>query len=1112
VGGDVPGWLQEAVGVFGEECKLKLAGPGEREAAIRAPLETLLRAVGERLRLPAVFHDEVRDTERRVRPDYGVSVAGAITGYIEVKAPGHTIDPSQFTGHDKLQWERQRDLPNLVYTNGTHWRLYRDTELLAGPVVLDGGDLATAGRKLLASSGLESLLTNFLRWKPAPITSVTALVRAVAPLTRLLRGEVIDQLTAERKAIARGADKYAQPFTGLARDWRAMLFPQANDATFADGYAQAVTFALLLARTEGISLVSQPLHEIGAALGHEHSLMGKALQLLTDDVAADFRVTLDLLVRVIGAVDWSRVRSGGHDTYLELYEHFLELYDNELRKQSGSYYTPRDVVEQMVRLAEEALVARLGKTAGFRDPEVLTVDPAMGTGTYLQTILERVARETAQRDGPGAVAGAVTQAAERLVGFEIQMGPYAVAELRTADMLASHSATAPPGGMHLYVTDTLDDPYISQTQIGYGLQLIAASRRKANKVKARANVTVVIGNPPYKELAVGQGGWVEHGGQEHGKRTRAILEDFFVAGAGRFKAKLKNLYIYFWRWATWKVWESTTTEPDGDAGIVCFISTSGYIGGQPFTGMREYLRRHASEGWIIDLTPEGQTPDVPTRIFPGVRQPLAIGLFLRTPDTGDQFPATIHYRTVTGLQADKFAALAAIHLDDDGWREARSGWTEPFTAAAAGGWDIYPALSDLMPWYSPGVFPTRTWVYAPNAETLRRRWNILMGETDPQTQSKMFKEGPDATLDKASPPLPGDDTHRTTSSSLRLDRVTQPNPIRVGYRSFDRQWVLPDSRILDRPRPDLWAARIPGQVFVSELHTGMNSPGPGVVFTALIPDFHHFKGSGGGRTLPYLHPDGSPNIAPGLTGALSVRLDRDVTDADVLAYIAGLVAHPAYTRTFTDELTAPGIRVPFTADPELWTRTVKLGQQVIWLHTYGAAFTRPDRPANDIRLPSGDVRQPLCTKPITSMPESISYDAEHSTLLLGSGEFAPVRREVVEYTVGGRNVVKSWFDYRKKDPGGRRPTPLDRLYATAWDADWTTEAIDLFTVLTRLVQLEPAQADLLGHVLAGDLLTMNDLRVAGTHWPVSQQDRKPQFSYKSLRLGDSPHGQGTLDE
>ncbi len=473
--GEAPAWLRDAVSVFGEECRQKLSGPGEREAAIRYPLETLLRTVGENIGVRAVFHDEVRDTGRRVRPDYGVSVGGAINGYIEVKAPGHQLDPAKFTDHDRDQWERQRDIPNLIYTNGTQWRLYRDSQLLTGQVDLAGGELDEAGLGLLAPVGLEWLLTNFLRWKPAPITSVGALVRAVAPLTRLLRGEVIDQLIAERKVIAAGADKYAQPFTGLARDWRALLFPQASDETFADGYAQTVTFALLLARTQGIDVAGQPLHEVGAALGHEHSLMGKALQLLTDDVAADFRVTLDMLVRVVGAVDWSRVRSGARDMYLHLYEHFLDLYDHNLRKKSGTYYTPREVVEEMVRLAEDALVAGLSKPGGFSDPDVLTVDPAMGTGTYLHTILERVARNAAQKNGLGAVSGAVTQAAERLVGFELQMGPYAVAELRTADMLESHKATPPPGGMHLYVTDTLDDPYAPQHLLGSGMQLIADS-------------------------------------------------------------------------------------------------------------------------------------------------------------------------------------------------------------------------------------------------------------------------------------------------------------------------------------------------------------------------------------------------------------------------------------------------------------------------------------------------------------------------------------------------------------------------------------------------------------------------------------------------------------
>ena len=135
---EAPTWLRDAVSTFGADCRAKLDGPGDREAAIRSPLESLLRAVGQQLGVPAVFHDEVRDAERRVRPDYGVSVAGVISGYVEVKAPERPIDPAGFFGHDRDQWERQRDLPNLIYTNGTEWRLYRDGEPVGEPVTLAG--------------------------------------------------------------------------------------------------------------------------------------------------------------------------------------------------------------------------------------------------------------------------------------------------------------------------------------------------------------------------------------------------------------------------------------------------------------------------------------------------------------------------------------------------------------------------------------------------------------------------------------------------------------------------------------------------------------------------------------------------------------------------------------------------------------------------------------------------------------------------------------------------------------------------------------------------------------------------------------------------------------
>lgn len=393
--------MGELVSGFGAACKAKLAGPGDREAAIRTPLEQLLTGYAETLGLKAVPYDEVRDPSRAVRSDHAIDVDGLITGYVEAKKPGDSIDPESFTGHNREQWRRQRDLPNLIYTNGVEWRLWRDGELIRDPVRLTGGRLERAGTALAPTDEeLELLLTDFLRWKPAPIMSVVALTRAVAPLTRLLRSEVLDQLVGERDAVAQGAAEYEQPFLGLARDWRQLLFPTATDDVFADGYAQAVTFALLLARTEDIDLGGLSLHDIGSALGAEHSLMGRALQLLTDNVAQDFKVTLDLLVRLVAAIDWARVRAGRQDTYLHLYERFLEVYDPELRKQSGSYYTPHEVVSQMVRLAEQLLQSRFAKPTGYADPAVWTLDPAMGTGTYLHQVITRAADAGVSRTGP----------------------------------------------------------------------------------------------------------------------------------------------------------------------------------------------------------------------------------------------------------------------------------------------------------------------------------------------------------------------------------------------------------------------------------------------------------------------------------------------------------------------------------------------------------------------------------------------------------------------------------------------------------------------------------------------------------------------------------------
>lgn len=1074
------------VSQYGASVKGKLTGPGEREAALITPLDTFLTAMSEALDVKGVsLHSETRDADRQVRPDFSVSVEGMTVGHIEVKAPDKSIAPTSFRGHDKRQWEKQKDLPNVLYTNGSEFRLYRDGKPVGQPVVLAGGDLTQAGPALTAPSGFDDMLRTFLGWKPLPIKSMSALVRAIAPITRLLRHEVLDQLRTEAGSIAAGGKKAKQPFHGLAKDWRRLLFPDATDETFADGYAQTVTFALLLARSQGRSVTKGSLHDVGNDLQAGNVLMGTALKLLTDPVAEDF-VTLNVLTRVVEAVDWSAIRSRKGDPFLHLYEDFLEQYDNTLRKQTGTYYTPQTVVDSMVRLVEDCLV-QIGVADGYNDDAVNLVDPAMGTGTFLERVIDHVAERAAADNGRGAVPAAVAEAITRLYGFEIQMGPYSVAEMRMADVLRKHGATMTERP-RLFVTDTLDDPYEHVQDLGYGLSAITENRRAANAVKTTTRVTVVLGNPPYRERAEGLGGWVEDGsGVVEGKPP---LDAFRAEGNGKHERHLKNLYIYFWRWATWKVWEST---PDDETGVVCFITTSGYLTGPGFKGMRAYLRRNASRGWIVNLTPEGQTPDVPTRIFPGVRQPLCIGIFVREPNTDPTSPAEVMSISLHGCQQAKFDALSALSLTDGGWASVREGWDAPFTPAATSNWDRYPAMGDLIPWVGPGIKASRTWVFAPSRAVLDQRWRSLTAAQDRSEKQQLLKVSPGVDVDRHPDRLPGADTTQFTAAiEKELPAQTAPAVVEVGYRSFDRQYVLPDSRLMQRPGP-LWHARVDGQIFAIEQHAHPIDSGPGLVFTHLIPDLHHFKGSEGGRALPMLQPDRAPNTAPGLLDALSAAFGRRVTGEDLYAYLAAVIAHPGYTATFVDELTTPGIRVPLTAEPDLFWEAVDLGRYLLWCHTFGTRFTDPERPAGKVRYrPADAVSGPTLSQAITQMPESMGYDESAEQVSIGTGVVDNVTEAVWEYAVGGKRVLGSWFNYRKANPGGRRSSPLDEMNESTWPSAWNGDLLDLITVLDRVTRAEKKQADLLSRVLASDVLDTGTLASRGVTWPTTNADRKPR--------------------
>ncbi|GGT80948.1 type ISP restriction/modification enzyme [Actinomadura citrea] len=1087
----VPEWLERAVADFARACQERLAGgAGGAEAAIRSPLEQLMREAGAQFGLDVVMHGEAPLADLGVRLDYAVRVNGAVTGYLEVKRPGTSLDPEGFRGHNHRQWNRLKKLPLLIYTNGNEWRLYKSGRLVE-KANLDGNLEAPGHPILISDSALERILIDFLRWTPPPIVSVDDLVETVAPLCRLLRQFVVDQMALEKKAVREGADEWRQPFSGLARDWRSLLFPTVSDTVFADYYAQTLTFSLLLARSEGIDVAGADMNAISVQLraGQTHELMGKALQLLTESATDQLSDLLDLLRRVIGAVDWHRVRRGERDAYLHLYESFLNMYDPELRQNSGVYYTPREVVDSMVRLTGEILANRLNTPDKFLAPTVTTVDPAMGTGTYLHAIIEQTAQQVTDRQGPGSVPSAISSLAERLMGFEKQMGPYAVAEMRAVDLMRSYNAKLPQHGMHMYVTDTLDDPFVAVPSIASAYEPIARSRRRANDVKGKIPVTVVIGNPPYRRAAEGQGGWAESGGCGR----RAPLDRFRMTGNGRMEYVLKSQYIYFWAWATWKVFESLD---NGHHGVVAFITPAGYLKGPGFKGMRRYLRQTCSEGWVINVTPEGMEPDVSTRVFPGVRQTLAIGIFVRRRTGVDSdTPADLYFSEVTGQRDDKYRRLKNISITDSSWRHIRNDWDAPFTPTSESSWDDYPALGDLFPWTTTGITSNRRWVYAPSPDILRRRWAVLVGERNPTRKSVLLKRTVDRDIDSKVEPLNG---YLPNPKNLREETEPCPEPRRVAYRFLDRQWIIPDRRVIDRPRPNLWAAEVRGQVFISEQHSQPIGPGPAVTFAGLIPETHHFKGSEGGRVIPMMHPDGSGNVAPSLLQALGREYGKSVSVEELTAYIAAVVSHPLFTTRFLDELQTPGVRVPITRTSKLFDQAVHLGQELLWAVTYGATAADIDqgRPPNAIAFSSGDARRIVNVSSMGDrLPEHISYDEAAQIVHVGKAGFGPVTRLMWDYSVSGMRVIKHWFGYRKAEPGGRRTSPLDDIYIDRWPYEWVQEFNELLTALRRIVDLEEAQALTLEAILNGPVITAGELARAGVRFPRTDRERQPRANH-----------------
>ncbi|MFJ9120435.1 type ISP restriction/modification enzyme [Streptomyces sp. NPDC102394] len=367
--------------------------------------------------------------------------------------------------------------------------------------------------------------------------------------------------------------------------------------------------------------------------------------------------------------------------------------------------------------------------------------------------------------------------------------------------------------------------------------------------------------------------------------------------------------------------------------------------------------------------------------------------------------------------------------------------------------DDAPPLADLMPWSVAPPRLGRGWPAGPDAASLKARWDALLKADGPDREA-LFEPTRSRTLHSAVGQLPGQ-----SSGTERLLRASGPcpEPVRVLYAPFDEQWLIPDHRLIDTARPELWRVADEHQVFVVE--TPSETGGPPLLATSRLPLLRP------GRIRPlYRRPGGTePNLTPGLTDHLGARLGHTPTPPDVLAWIMATAR--------------PDLTVPLTGDPELWSRGVELGRRLLWLMRRDG-----DRP----KLPGG--RRPYVRAPLPSRPLTVDYDRDEETLLLDEGRISPVPPEAWDFEAGGVRVLEHWFTARTAQ--AERGT-LSAIRPAGWPQTWTSELLELITVLTLLAELRPQQQEL----TVTSPITATELHKAGilpppetTHRPASVLD------------------------
>jgi type I restriction-modification system DNA methylase subunit len=941
-------------------------------------------------------------TEKEIgAPDFKILKGIQKIGYIETKDLDENLDKILTT--DQLK-KYTIGINNLILTNYLRFIYLRKGEKIFDLSLFTLSDLSNQKYKI--SEGkideFNKMFDTFFSYKSQSIQTSEVLATELSKRAILIRGVANEQL--EMDIIkARNNENYSSIFDFYQGLQELIHDISVSDAV--DAYAQTIIYGLFLAKTKRKEELSREFVE--RCLPKNIPVIRRVFKDISGtSLPPNITWIFDEILDVLNSADIEKVMSEidvrgkkDRDPLMHFYEDFLRLYDPEKREKRGVYYTPRPVVNYIVKSVEWILQKNFGKQLGFADDDVTVLDPATGTGTFLYLAYLRTFDELKVGGLKGLIESKIkSHVLKDFYGLEILITPYIIAHLKLSLLLEKwHYNFEENERAQVYLTNSLE-PIEDHGLLPF-MREINEERRVAHELVMKKPILAIIGNPPYSGMSANKGTWIINLLKNGYKRGDGSKDDGYYQVDGEPLGEknpkwIQDDYVKFIRLAQWKIDRS-------GFGVIGYITNHTYLDNPTFRGMRQSLLRSFERIYILNLhgnkkkkekCPDGSPDD---NVF-AIQQGTSIVFLVKNPDIKDR---RIFYQDLYGIWQNKYKWLDRNTIYSTEWQELKPDSPDylfvPVDFTLQKEYEQFLKITDIFSLNSVGIVTAR--------DDLTIKWTkdevwstiIKFSKMDSEKARELFNLGEDARDWKV----------KFAQQDLIDCGLSKEHIVPIRYRPFDTRFTYFTGRSRGfhcMPRPELMKNLSKPNIAIVTCRQLAGGEWKHALITNTLTESCYVsnKTKEIGYIFPlYLYKNDNGreyNVNLSIIKDVSQKLKHDITAEDVFYYIYAILHSLKYRTKYLEFLKRKFPRIPSPNDYSSLLKLSNLGKELAELHLMKKQM-------------SPTVRYEI---PGSNFVDTIKH-SEDKVFINKTQYFDGIPDYIWDFYIGSYQVLDRWLKYKK---------------------------------------------------------------------------------------------------